>query len=174
MVVIRDITEADYDEVGEVHAQTWKRAYAGIVPAAVLDALDPARMAEYRRRTPRRPDQRTVVADDDGRIVGFASFGPYREQGTVDRYDLSAGEVYAIYVHPDHWSAGVGRQLMATAIRATTGTYPELRLWVLEENARARRFYERAGMAPDGEREMFTPRHSSARLPEIRYAMRLQ
>jgi ribosomal protein S18 acetylase RimI-like enzyme len=174
MVVIRDIADADFEAVGRVHARTWQHAYAGIVPAEVLDALDPVRMAEYRRRMPRRPGQQTVVADDGGTIAGFASFGPYRRHDTVDDYDLAVAELYAIYVDPSYWDAGVGRRLMAEVLASTTGAYGELRLWVLEENARARRFYERAGMTPDGAREMFTPRNSTAELPEIRYAMRLQ
>jgi ribosomal protein S18 acetylase RimI-like enzyme len=173
MAVIRDIGAADYDAVAAVHVRTWQRAYAGIVPAAVLDALDPARLAEYRRSMPARPDQRTIVAEVDGTIVGFASFGPCRVPGTEDRYDESAGELYAIYVDPAHWDTGVGRQLMDEVITATTGRYRELRLWVLADNDRARRFYERAGLAPDGGRDVYVPRGSTAELPEVRYAMRL-
>jgi ribosomal protein S18 acetylase RimI-like enzyme len=173
MVVIRDIGEADIDAVAELHVRTWQRAYAGIMPATVLDSLDPARFAERRRHTPVPPGARTIVADDGGTIAGFASFGPYRVQGTIGEFDSSAGELYAIYVDPGHWSTGVGRELMAAVIAAVTGTYPELRLWVLEENERARRFYERAGLHPDGERELYKPRGSAAELPEIRYARRL-
>jgi RimJ/RimL family protein N-acetyltransferase len=62
---------------------------------------------------------------------------------------------------------------MDTVVEAVTGTYPELRLWVLEKNDRARRFYERAGMAPDGTHGVYTPGGSTAELPEIRYARRL-
>jgi ribosomal protein S18 acetylase RimI-like enzyme len=173
MVVIRDITEADIDAVAVVHARTWQRAYAGIVPASVLESLDPARLAARRRRTPMRPDQRTVVADADGTIAGFASFGPSRVQDHVNEFDRSAAELYAIYVDPAYWSTGIGRQLMDTVVEAVTGTYPELRLWVLEKNDRARRFYERAGMAPDGTHGVYTPGGSTAELPEIRYARRL-
>ena len=47
------------------------------------------------------------------------------------------------------------------------------RLWVVAANTRARRFYERAGMAPDGARATFTPPGGTEGLVEIRYAMRL-
>jgi GNAT superfamily N-acetyltransferase len=174
MLVIRDIGEADFPAVAEVHVRAWQRAYAGIVPASVLDALDPAHLAARRRRIPVRPDQRTIVADVDGTIAGFASFGPSRVQGTENEYDLSAGELYAIYVDPASWNTGVGRRLLAEVVTAISGTYPELRLWVLEDNHRARRFYERAGLAPDGVRDVYTPRGSPVGLPEIRYAMRLK
>jgi hypothetical protein len=50
-------------------------------------------------------------------------------------------------------------------------------LWVLEDNARARRFYERAGMATDGDRSTYTlqlsPNRDPVGLDEIRYVARL-
>src|SRR5918995_519107 len=49
-----------------------------------------------------------------------------------------------------------------------------LRLWVLADNARARKFYERAGLAADGESTTYTIPLSGGRDPvaleEIRYA----
>jgi RimJ/RimL family protein N-acetyltransferase len=63
---------------------------------------------------------------------------------------------------------------MAAARRAlATAGHSEVRLWVLVDNHRARRFYERAGMAPDGARETFTPPGGTAELAEIRYSQRL-
>ncbi len=61
------------------------------------------------------------------------------------------GEVYALYVAPDWWSTGTGRSLMARATAALADAgYERGVLWVLEANARARRFYEKAGWAADG------------------------
>jgi RimJ/RimL family protein N-acetyltransferase len=167
MVEIRELTETDIDAVAALHVRTWQAGYAGIVPAAILDALDPARFAARRRVQPAYPGTHTVVADEDGTIVGFASFGPYRG-------DPGAGEVYAIYVDPKRWGGGVGRRLMATARATLSPDFREVRLWVLEENHRARRFYERAGMTPDGARDFYTPPGGDTGLPEIRYAMRLE
>jgi len=61
------------------------------------------------------------------------------------------GEVYAIYVTPAWWSTGTGRALMDSVLSALeAGRYRRAVLWVLADNTRARRFYERAGFAPDG------------------------
>ncbi len=61
------------------------------------------------------------------------------------------GELYALYVTPAWWSAGVGRALMGSVLSALEdGGYRRVALWVLADNARARRFYERAGFAADG------------------------
>jgi GNAT superfamily N-acetyltransferase len=96
-----------------------------------------------------------------GAIVGYATFGP--ELDVLDRpwpYPPtaagSAGEVaelYALYVDPGWWSTGTGRALM-TQVLATVreAGYAAITLWVLEANARARRFYHRAGFAADGAR----------------------
>ena len=174
MLVVRAMTEADIDAVATVQVRGWQVGYAGIVPDAVLAALDPAVNAAHRRARPVIPGTHTLVAVADGEVIGFTSFGPYRVQGPADEFDPAIGELYAIYVSPDRWGAGAGRALI-DACRAALAAegYPEFRLWVLEANDRARRFYERAGMAPDGAREMYTPPNSTTELPEIRYAARL-
>ncbi|GAA2622547.1 GNAT family N-acetyltransferase [Paractinoplanes durhamensis] len=169
MTLLRPIVEADYTAVGEVHVRSWQVGYAGIVPADHLAALDPAVAAERRRTEPRPDGAQTLVAEEeDGRIVGFASFGPYRQDGVIDR---NAGELYAIYVTPEQWGRGVGRQLLTAARNSLKASgYPEMRLWVLVENVRGRQFYERMDLAPDGAVQTYTPRGSTAELPELRYA----
>jgi GNAT superfamily N-acetyltransferase len=141
----------------------------------LLDALDPAVFAERRRTRSYPPGVETLVADDDGTIVGFVSFGPSRvDQATGDAFDMSAGELYAIYVDPDRQGAGTGRLLITAARHALAKAgFPVMRLWVLEENHSSRRFYEHFGMTPDGVRQHYTPNGSSVELPEIRYAVRL-
>jgi GNAT superfamily N-acetyltransferase len=61
------------------------------------------------------------------------------------------GQLYALYVTPAWWSAGAGRALMERVLTALGAeSYRRAVLWVLADNARARRFYERAGFALDG------------------------
>ena len=93
-------------------------------------------------------------------IIGYASFGPERgvdgaplperagrEGSPVPR----CAELYALYVTPAWWSTGTGRDLMCRVLDETqAGGYPRIVLWVLEQNARARRFYERSGFRLDG------------------------
>ena len=173
MVEIRTLTEADIDAVAEVHVRTWQSAYAAIIPAEVLDALDPTVWAERRRQSGPPPTGQTLVADDDGTVIGFAAFGPRRIQPGTE-YDFTEGELYAIYVNPRYQHKGAGKRLFAAARAALTEAgFPVLRLWVLEENHPARRFYEHLGMAPDGDHHHYTPRGSTVELPEVRYAARL-
>jgi ribosomal protein S18 acetylase RimI-like enzyme len=173
MVAIRPLRDADIDAVAAVHVRTWQVAYAGLVPAEHLDRLDPAVFAERRRRRSPVPGAHTVVADDEGVVIGFAAYGPYRaEHGEPD--EPAAGELYAVYVDPGRWGAGAGRDLLGRArTDLSAAGFREMRLWVLEGNGRARRFYERAGLRPDGVRDTYTPRGTTAELPEIRYTVRL-
>ena len=70
----------------------------------------------------------------------------------------SAGVAFArlgwldgLYVLPDFWGAGVARALHDRAVaRLRELGHERARLWVLEQNQRARRFYERRGWRPDG------------------------
>jgi ribosomal protein S18 acetylase RimI-like enzyme len=169
MVEIRPIAEADYDAVAAVHVRSWQVAYAGIVPADYLAALDPAALAARRRRQVAEapPGAGIMVAVDEGRVIGFATCGPNRDEP-------GHGELYAIYVDPGHWDRGAGRLLIEAAkasLRA--GGWTDMLLWVFEDNHRARRFYERAGLAPDGTRQTWTPDGSEVELPELRYATAL-
>ncbi|GAB1693866.1 N-acetyltransferase family protein [Krasilnikovia sp. M28-CT-15] len=169
MLVLRELTDADIDPVAALHVRAWQAGYAGIVPADVLDALDPADFAQRRRTMAAPPGARTVVADD-GEIAGFVSFGPYRSHETQE-YDAAIGEIYAIYVEPGRWRAGAGRELIGAARAGLTAAGArEMRLWVLADNERARRFYEHAGLTCDGAQDFYTPRDSATPLAEVRYA----
>jgi GNAT superfamily N-acetyltransferase len=171
-VRIRPLVEADLEAVATLHVRGWQWAYAGIMPQVYLDSLTVADNLARRRR--RRESGALpadeLVAERDGVLVGWAAVGPYRED--PDGLDRTVGELYAIYAHPDAIGTGVGRALMAASLDlARAAGYPEIRLWVLEGNHRARRFYEKAGFAADGARAYYE--REGVRVPEIRYARSL-
>jgi ribosomal protein S18 acetylase RimI-like enzyme len=84
------------------------------------------------------------VAEIDGGIVAFVSVGPSRD-------DDADGELYAIYALPHAWGTGVGAALMRAGIGSMRDAgYRDAILYVLDDNPRARRFYEREGWALDG------------------------
>jgi len=71
-------------------------------------------------------------------------------------------------VLPEHWSTGAGWALMNRALEAFAGLrLAPVLLWVFTDNPRARRFYERAGFAPDGTTHTFEI--AGAEIPELRY-----
>jgi putative acetyltransferase len=69
------------------------------------------------------------VAEREGLIVGFCAF----RDGWIDH----------LYVHPAHHDQGLGSALLGKAME----TYPALKLWVFQQNVRARRFYDARGFA---------------------------
>lgn len=80
-------------------------------------------------------------------MVGFASCGEGRDP-------VGEGELYAIYALPEAWGSGVGSALMTAALEALRANgFATASLWVLEDNPRARRFYEREGWTRGGRRE---------------------
>lgn len=182
MVELRGAAPADAGEVVRIRIRSWQHAYAGIVPADVLDALDEqyddqVRQLRDRWSSPAPRPYRTVVAAEGGELVGFASFGPYRLARDGSEWHPRVGEVLAIYVHPDRTGGGAGRLLMDAAVAGLREAGMDaVRLWVLEGNTPARRFYERYGFRADGERHTFPvtrPDGSTVELPEVRYTMPL-
>lgn len=86
-----------------------------------------------------------VVAEMEGEVVGFVSIGPSREEDGTGR-----GEVLAIYLLPEQWGQGIGRELMEAALdQLRQMGFREATLWVLDTNERAWRFYEAGGWVVD-------------------------
>ena len=187
MVVIRSASTADAAQIAVVMRDSWFAAYDGIIAPAIIDrATAPDGGARVRQSFRMRPWQWMIaaVARQPGRaqadpaapdIIGYASFGPERD--VLDMpwpYPLtSAGsggkvaELYALYVHPAWWSTGTGRALMDQVLaKVRAAGYGCITLWVLEANARARRFYQRAGFIPDGARHVLD---DLGGVTEIRY-----
>jgi ribosomal protein S18 acetylase RimI-like enzyme len=160
--VIRPATPDDADAIAGVHVRTWQGAYAHVFPLEELAAISAEERARgWRVMLQRSP--RTHVAEVDGEVVGFASAGPSRDE---DGEGL--GELYAIYVDPEHWGGGAGRQLAVWADGALRGEgFAVATLWVLEDNPRARRFYEAGGWRVDGATR--TGVHLGVETREVRY-----
>lgn len=144
-VTIRTATPQDAASIAQVHIASWRGAYAGIVPDDYLASLDHDQREAAWTSNLTSSGADILLAEADGRALGFASIGPARDEDAEDG-DL---EVYAIYLDPEAWGRGVARDLMRTML----GKVPPrttVSLWVLKDNDRAQHFYRRHGFAPDG------------------------
>lgn len=150
---IRTGGPADADEIVEAKNAGWRAAYAGIIADEFLAALpEEPGDAFVRSLAARREHVLTLVAEKGPNVIGFATFGWDRRESSEEEAGPGApGEVWAIYVHPDHWGRGTGYALLREGHRwlAEQGFDP-VRVWELVGNERGRRFYERYGFAPDG------------------------
>jgi ribosomal protein S18 acetylase RimI-like enzyme len=141
--------------------RTWQTAYRHIFPPQRLGELSvEQRAAQWRQHPP-------LVAVAADVVVGFVSVGARRDDDGTD------GELFAIYVDPDHWGSGAGRDLIvAGEKRLSELGYTDAILWVLEDNPRARRFYERAGWSADGGRRLIAA--LGIEVSEVRYVKQLE
>lgn len=168
--LIRPARPADAEAIARVHVYGWQEAYAGLLPDDFLAGL--GRTLDRRRdfweglaRSLSRRDA-FFVAEVGGEIVGFAHGGHSR-----DHPDENVGEVTAIYLRRAHWGRGIGRRLFAAVVdRLREAGFEEAILWVLDTNARARRFYEAAGWEADGSEKVETL--GDLELREVRYRAR--
>jgi GNAT superfamily N-acetyltransferase len=164
--LIRVATTKDAARIAEVHVRSWQAAYRGHMPPDYLAGLNPAdRLPRWQQRLTEPAGDEVLVADGADGVCGFSSFGPTRDD---DDDPGAVGEVRAIYLMPVVIGTGIGRLLMGASVeRLTAVGYREMTLWVLGTNARARRFYELAGLRPDG--GVKVDESDGFRLDEVRY-----
>ncbi|MDQ4108828.1 MAG: GNAT family N-acetyltransferase [Actinomycetota bacterium] len=170
VALIRVARPQDARSVAEVHVASWRHTYGGLLPAEYLDRLSVDDREAMWLGAFADPDPKSgaVVAEAGGRIVGFASFGPSRDEDVPD----GTGEVPAIYVEPAALGTGVGRELFEAVTRCLRDAgFMRATLWVLEANVSARRFYERARWVWDG--AMSAHMFDCANEPVVRYAVDL-
>ncbi|MFD0309066.1 GNAT family N-acetyltransferase [Streptomyces sp. NPDC127119] len=178
---IREMTLSDCPRVAEIRIRGWQSAYKGLMPQPYLDGLDvaaelPRRRAHFERAA--GTGVVNLVAESAGEVVGWACHGPYRggeprTQKAQDTGGAGDAELYAIYVDPDRTGRGVGRALLRASVeRCAAAGHDRMLLWVLRENAGARRFYERAGFTADGAEEPYEV--EGVEVPEVRYARLLE
>ena len=164
---VRRATPEDAAAIARVHVLGWQAAYAHVFPEEALASLDVERRREQWTGWIEAADTRVLAGLLDGEVVGFASVGASRDDDAAE-----SGELYAIYVRPDAWGSGVGPSLMEAALDALRELgFREATLWVLDDNPRARRFYERTGWATDGAEK--PDEFFGVAIREVRYRRRL-
>ena len=158
-ICIRDATEADVAAIAKLHAESWRSVYRGVLSEDYLEnRVHRDRLAVWQERfvTTRRKLMFVMVAEENSALVGFACVFP-EENATFGSF------LDNLHVSPELTGRGIGRRLLSESAnrlvtrRSCVGLY----LWVVEQNYRARRFYERAGAEiagsilntmPDGQR----------------------
>lgn len=137
-MIIRHITEKDdYAAVSDIYEQSWRYAYKGIIPQDYLDSIPHGRWINGINAKGRTD----IGAFEDDRIVGTASFCTSR----WDKFPES-GEIVSIYLLPEYTGKGIGAQLFEKCVEELGREgFRSIILWVLEDNVRARLFYEKHG-----------------------------
>lgn len=168
---IRAATRDDADGITDVQVASWRAGYAHVFPRSVLYAADfDTSRRSFWKLWRFAPGHRVAVAvepsTDGDRVVGFSSYGPERERA---RGFTGRGEVWAFYLHPDVWGTGVASTMLDhTETRLRAEGFEAAVLWVLEDNPRARSFYEKFGWQPSGITADFDD-YCEVKVPEVEY-----
>lgn len=109
-IVIRASREADMPAIHRIYAHHVMHGFGSFEE-------EPPDLAELMRRRAEYLSRRLpyLVAEMDGRIVGYAYAGPWRTR-TAYRYTVEN----SIYVDPAHTKHGIGRKLMTELIAQCT------------------------------------------------------
>lgn len=161
MVQIVDASrEKHFSDMSLLHALGWRAAYRDSIPADYMDReITENRWVSVFRQNYEEGIYHGLLLYSDGTPLCCATYGPARvDQSAGDTVcnfsspDLAGwGELVSLYGHPERWGQGYGSAVMEEVLRRLRNTgYTGCFLYVLRENDRARRFYEKHGFAWDG------------------------
>lgn len=134
--------EDDRMAISHIYEESWKFAYRNIVPQSYLDSIPVGAWASCLDQE----GVHTLVMVEEGAFVGTSSFGRSRFAEFKE-----FGEIISIYLLPEYIGKGYGGPLLDAVVdKLGKLGFRDVFLRVLEENTRARRFYEKAGFFPSG------------------------
>ena len=152
--IVRRAAETDVAELGRVNVAAWRHTYRGIAPDQFLDEMDESRRRQSWSRWVCLPPPDSVFVATNGvdhRVAAYCAVGAVREPQEDAHPVLPTGELMSIYADPEVWGRGAGHVVHDAALAALAGFgFRHAVLWVFEDNARARGFYERHGWRYDG------------------------
>ena|SRR5579862_5244801 len=147
MITIHKANLEDIPQIRAVGSASWRATYPGIFPNEFIEkALDQWwSEASFQRSIPNEAAC-NLVAEQDGQIVGMLL-------GTINPGEEGQVHLLKLYIHPDHFSQGIGKQLWQTYLQQLAVGVKRVDLEVEPQNARAIRFYTRVGFQETGVNE---------------------
>ena len=199
-VELRPATVDDAAVLATIHVAAWRHAYRAVMPAEFLDGLDERTIAdrwvdELARHDPGTaaattpapstpappaptptaapaPAPATWLAIADGAVHAMTTVGPARGAARDAGQGDPTGELWMLNAHPAHHGSGAATALHGHALDLLRAQgHEQALLWVVDDNPRARRFYEREGWRADGVSK--TDRIGGAEVAEVRYVIDL-
>ena len=142
--ILRPATPDDAAALTEIDVLAWKIAYRGIISQDFLDRLTVEDKLARFEQTLHHSRASTVLAEDEkGRVLGYATYG-HRRDGPEE----ITGELWALYLRAEAEGTGLAKKLVKhTAKHLHAEGHRNFCVWTLEENQKARGFYEHLGGA---------------------------
>jgi ribosomal protein S18 acetylase RimI-like enzyme len=136
----------DVIEVAALFLKCWKVSYIDVLSEETRNKMDTEASQElWRNALSNDLDRRTILALENGVLVGFFRVGP-------DKNDVTRGHLFSLYVSPDFAGQGFGKKLLSAAVDLIAkSSFNQMSLWVFDENIVAKSLYAKFGFEPTGE-----------------------
>lgn len=138
-MLIRTATESDIQSIAQLHAESWKQSYRGMLSDDYLDNLvDQERLDCWQQRlTNPTEGQYILLAEENNQLVGFICIFLHAnpQWGTL---------IDNLHVRPNVKGKGIGKVLMKEISQwlLKNNHNEAIYLWVLEKNIPAQKFYD--------------------------------
>ena len=162
--LIRYANLEDSDVLGKIHSESLQSAFKDIIPEHILkDDFCVERRTNRFIRELSETSTKTAIIFEGNEPAGLISFGRCR----YGNNDKSWVEIWRVYLSLKFWGSGIAKELMEWGINEILReNFTNIELWVLEENMRARKFYEKIGFKHDN---TFRIINMGKELKELRY-----
>ena len=144
---IKQLTPKDIsfaEDLANIMIAAWRSGFRDILPAEIVE--------KYTQFDPCTQMFRMILSSGEGRMYLAALGG--NSVGLL--YLVDEGEtarIEALLTVPEVWSRGIAAALMKQALNDAS-SYQQITVWPFAQNHRARRFYEKHGFSPTGNRRM--------------------
>ena len=146
---IRYANRMDADTLALINSKSALQAYKGIVPDDFLkERFSYERLKERLYKELNEGTTTSCIIYKDDIPVGMQTFARDDDKERDD----SEIDIWRIYLLPEYWGQNIGIEFIDWGIKELKRKgYKKVALWVVEENVRARKFYEKFGFTHDGE-----------------------
>ncbi|MFN8375788.1 MAG: GNAT family N-acetyltransferase [Anaerolineae bacterium] len=148
MITIRKANLEDIPQIRAVGSASWRATYTGIFPDEFIENALAQWWSEaiFQQSIPHSAAC-NLVAELDGHIVGTLL-------GTVNPGEEAQVHLFKLYIHPDYFGQGIGKQLWQTYLQHLAPGVKRVDLDVEPQNARAIQFYKRLSFQETGINEV--------------------
>lgn len=144
--------ENDSKSASLIYAMSWKAGYKGIFTEKLLSDIPIDFWVTTFNNNYNTHRFNIAIMSVNGEDIGAGGYGFSR-----DYNDLTVGEVTSIYFLENTWGKGYAKELMNFMINELSKKgCTKIHIWVLKENVRAQRFYEKFGFKKTGNEKNIT------------------
>lgn len=163
MLEFLPVNETNVVILGEVHSKAWQASHKGIASERYWNTITPKRQTEYFQSQMQNPDNHYFLICQAKTPIGMISLN--------HSADSDAGEIMQLYFLPEYCGKGYGKKAMDFGIAyLQKHGVRTIKLWVMNINERAKRFYQSCGFSYTGIEKELDP---SRNLTEQCYARNL-